>query len=158
MWHWRWRRWRSRWHYEELDYGLAGTPGDWRTALELLMPVMELLLERIPRSVQLGPSPQTREYSVPPPINVPPAQWGDVYSRAGDDGCELFGARPTYDEYEALPSPQQAVQHPDELGDADFPPAPPQRESLVAARCVNGTLLRPGNAEEEPPSTACRTE
>ena len=49
-------------------------------------------------------------------------------------------------------------QHPDELGDADFPPTSPHHEPLVAARCVNGTLLRPGNAEEEPPSTACRTE
>ena len=85
----------------------------------------------------------------PPPLNVPPAQWGDVYGRAGDDGCELLGVMPADDEFEALPSPQQAVQHPDELGDADFPPAPPQPEPLVAARCVSGTLLRPGNAEEE---------
>ena len=42
--------------------------------------------------VQLGPSPMTREYSAPPPGSIPPAQWGDVYGRAGDDGCELFGA------------------------------------------------------------------
>ena len=26
----------------------------------------------------------------------------------------------------------------------------------MAARCVDGTLVRPGQAEEEPPSTACR--
>ena len=106
--------------------------------------------------VQLGPSPQTREYSVLPPGSIPPAQWGDVYGRAGDDGCELFGALPEGDEPEAPIHPQQAVQHPDELGDADFPPTLPPQEPLVAARCVNGTLLRPGNAEEEPPSTACR--
>ena len=52
--------------------------------------------------------------------------------------------------------PQQAVHQPDELNDAHSPLAPLQQEPLVAARCVNGTPLRPGNAEEEPPSTACR--
>ena len=41
--------------------------------------------------VQLGPSPQTREYTPPPPCHIPPAQWGEVHGRAGDDGCELFG-------------------------------------------------------------------
>ena len=91
--------------------------------------------------VQLGPSPQTREYSVPPPANVPPAQWGDVYGRAGDDGCELFGALPEADEPEAPLYQQQAVQQPDELDDADFPPVLHPQEPLVAARCVNGTLL-----------------
>ena len=106
--------------------------------------------------VQLGPSPQTREYSIPPPGSIPPAQWGDVYGRAGDDGCELFGALPEGEESEAHPYQQQTVQEPDELDDADFPPALHPQEPLVAARCVNGTLLRPGNAEEETPSTACR--
>ena len=54
---------------------------------------------------------------------------------------------PEGDEPEVLPLQlQQAVQHPDELDDADFPPALPPLEPLVAARCVNGTLLRPGNA------------
>ena len=105
---------------------------------------------------QLGPSLQTREYIAPPPGSVPPAHWGDVYGRAGDDGCELFGGLPMGDEPDASTCPQQAVQHPDELGDADFPSTPPHQEPLVAARCVNGILLRPGNAEEEPPSTACR--
>ena len=28
--------------------------------------------------VQLGPSPQTREYTPPPPCHIPPAQWGEV--------------------------------------------------------------------------------
>ena len=36
--------------------------------------------------VQFGPSPMTREYSATPPGNIPPAQWGDFYGRAGDDG------------------------------------------------------------------------
>ena len=65
--------------------------------------------------VQLGPSPLTREYSVPPPGHIPPAQWGDVYGRAGDDGCELFGALPEGEEPDVPFCPQQAVQQPDEL-------------------------------------------
>ena len=106
--------------------------------------------------VQLGPSPLTREYSVPPLGHIPPAQRGDVYDRAGDDGCELFGAPPESEEVDAPVCPAHAVQQPDELNDAHSPFAPPQPELLVAARCVNGTLLRPGQAEEESPSTACR--
>ena len=31
--------------------------------------------------VQLGPSPQTREYSHPSPCCIPPAQWGDMHAR-----------------------------------------------------------------------------
>ena len=42
--------------------------------------------------VQLGPSPLTREYSATPPGHIPPAQWGEFYGRASEDGCELFGA------------------------------------------------------------------
>ena len=80
--------------------------------------------------VQLGPSPQTREYSTPPPSNIPPAQWGDVYGRAGDDGCELFGALPEGDEPEAPLYQQQAVQQPNELDDADFPPVLYPQEPL----------------------------
>ena len=105
--------------------------------------------------VHLGPSPMTREYSATPPGNIPPAQWGDFYGRAGDDGCELFGAIPNVTELEEL-CPQPAVHQPDELHDVHSPIAPPHQEPLVAARCVNGTLLRPGNAEEDQPSTACR--
>ena len=48
--------------------------------------------------VQLGPSPMTREYSATPPAHVPPAQWGEFYGRASDDGCELFGAAPEGDD------------------------------------------------------------
>ena len=98
----------------------------------------------------------TREYSATPPGNIPPAQWGDFYGRAGDDGCELFGVIPNDGEPEEPICPQQAVHQPEELHDAHSPLAPLHPELLVAARCVNGTLLRPGNAEEEPPSTACR--
>ena len=105
---------------------------------------------------QLGPSPRIQEYSVPQPRSVPPAQWGDVYGRPADDGCELFGALPGDEEPPASTPPQQAVQHPDELDDAAFPPPPPRPEPLVAARCVNGTLLRRGDAEEELPRHADR--
>ena len=91
----------------------------------------------------------TREYSATPSGHIPPAQWGEFYGRAGDDGFELFGAVPNDDGSEDL-CLQPAVHQPDELQDAHSPVAP------LAARCVNGTLLRPGNAEEEPPSTACQ--
>ena len=105
--------------------------------------------------VQLGPSPMTREYSATPPGNVPPAQWGEFYGRASDDGCELFGAVPDGDDSEEL-CPQAAVLQPDELHDAHSPVAPLQQAPLVAARCVNGTILRPSNAEDDQPSTACQ--
>ena len=47
--------------------------------------------------VQFGPSPQTREYARPSPCCVPPAQWGDVLCRAGDEEWELFGGMPVGD-------------------------------------------------------------
>ena len=105
--------------------------------------------------VQLGPSPMTREYSATPPGHIPPAQWGEFYSRAGDDGCELFGAVPDDDHSEEL-CPQPTVHQPDELHNVQFPVAPLHQEPLIAARCVNGTIVRPSNAEEDQPSTACR--
>ena len=105
--------------------------------------------------VQLGPSPMTREYSATPPGNIPPAQWGEFYGRAGDDGRELFGAVPDGDDSEEL-CPQPTVHQQDELHDVHSPIAPLHQEPLVAARCVNGTILRPSNAEEDQPSTACR--
>ena len=105
--------------------------------------------------VQFGPSPLTREYSATPPGHIPPAQWGEFYGRAGDDGCELFGSVPNDDKAEE-PCPQPAVHQPDELHDVRSPVAPLQQAPLVAARCVNGTLLHPGNAEEDQPSTACQ--
>ena len=52
--------------------------------------------------VQFGPSPMTREYSATPPAHVPPAQWGEFYGRASDDGCELFGAVPEGDDSDEL--------------------------------------------------------
>ena len=65
--------------------------------------------------------------------------------------CELFGAEPVEEETEDH-CPQSAVHQPDELHDAHPPIAPLHQEPLVAARCVNGTLVRPGNAEADQPS------
>ena len=103
--------------------------------------------------VQYGPSPMTREYSATPPAHVPPAQWGEFYGRGSDDGCELFGAAPEAEESDEL-CPQVAAPQPDELQNAHSPIAPLPQVPVIAARCVNGTLLRPSNAEDDQPSTA----
>ena len=50
----------------------------------------------------------TCEYSATPPGNIPPAQWGEFYGRAGGDGRELFGAVPDGDDSEEL-CPQATV-------------------------------------------------
>ena len=105
--------------------------------------------------VQFGPSPMTREYSATPPAHVPPAQWGEFYGRANEEGCELFGAVPAGDDDEDV-ALQAAVNQPDELHDTHSPIAPLQQAPLVAARCVNGTILRPSSTEDEHPSTACQ--
>ena len=105
--------------------------------------------------VQLGPSPLTREYSATPPGHVPPAQWGEFCGRASEDGCELFGAPLDDGEPEDPTHPLQAVHGPDELIDAHSSLVPPQADHPGAARCVNGTLLRPGNTADDTPSTAC---
>ena len=74
--------------------------------------------------VQFAPSPQTREYTPPPPCHIPPAQWGDVHGRAGDEDCELFGGVLMGDDQDLTADPLPAVQHPDELGNAGLPPLP----------------------------------
>ena len=76
----------------------------------------------------------TREYSATPPGHIPPAQWGDFYGRAGDDGRELFGAVPDGGDFEEL-CPQATVHQPDELHDAHSPIAPLHQEPLIAAMC-----------------------
>ena len=60
------------------------------------------------------------------------------------------------DDQELPADPLQAVQQPDELGIAEIPPFQLPQQPLTAARCVNVSLVQPDNAEEEPPSTACR--
>ena len=106
--------------------------------------------------VQFGPSPQTREYAPPPPCFIPPAQWGDVHGRAGDEDCELFGGMLIGDDQDLQPDPLQAVQQTDESGNAEIPLFQLSQQPMTAARCINGNLVRPDNTDEEPPSTACR--
>ena len=106
--------------------------------------------------VQLGPSPQTREYAPHPPCFVPPAQWGDVHGPHGDEGSELFGGVLIADDQDLPTNPLQAVQQRDELGNTEIPPLQLHQQPLTPARCVNGSLVRPDSAEEEHPSTACR--
>ena len=106
--------------------------------------------------VQFGPSPQPREYARPPPCFVPPAQWGDVHGRAGNEDCELFGGMLIGDDQDLPPDPLQGVQQPDESGNAEIPPCQLSQQPMTTARCINGNLVRPDNTDEEPPSTACR--
>ena len=87
--------------------------------------------------VQLGPSPQTREYTPPPPCHIPPVQWGEVHGRAGDDECELFGGVLTGDDQGVPFDPFRAVQGPDEIANASPPSHLRTPQPLVAARCVN---------------------
>ena len=107
--------------------------------------------------VQLGPSPQTREYVHPAPCCIPPAQWGDVHARESEEECELFGEMPSGDDLDLLGNPLQNAGQQDELENAGvLHPVHEQSQPISGARCVNGNLVRPVNSEEEPPSTACR--
>ena len=54
------------------------------------------------------------------------------------------------DDQDLPTDPLQAVQQPDELGNTEIPPLQLHQQPLTAAQCVNGSLVRPGNAEEEP--------
>ena len=106
--------------------------------------------------VQFGPSPSTQEYVRQAPCGIPPAQWGDPRARQGDDGCELFGDLPEGDDLECMGDSVQSAGQRDELENAGVPPLNVQPCLISGARCINGNIVRPGNAEEEPPSTACR--
>ena len=105
--------------------------------------------------VQLGPSPSTQEYVQQVPCGVPPAQWGDLHAREGDDGCELFGNMPEADDLDFLAAPAQNAEQQDELENAGVL-VPANQSPISGAQCVNGNLVRPSDAGEEPPSTACR--
>ena len=106
--------------------------------------------------VQFGPSPQTREYVRPPPCCVPPAQWGDLSGRGGDEECELFGGVLPGEEQEIPADPFQAVEQQAYADTLGVGPAQLPQQPIAAARCINGNLVRPDNADEEAPSTACR--
>ena len=68
--------------------------------------------------VQLGPSPETREYVHPGPCCIPPAQWGDVHAREREEECELFGEMPSGDDLDILGNPLQSAGQQDELENA----------------------------------------
>ena len=102
--------------------------------------------------VQLGPSPQTREYGHPNPCCIPPAQWGDMHTGDREEECELFGDVPAGHDSDIVGNPFESGEHQDELDHA----AASMVEATSGARCVNGNLMRPMPAEEEAPSTACR--
>ena len=107
--------------------------------------------------VQLGPSPQTREYSHPSPCCIPPAQWGDVRARDREEECELFGDVPAGHEVNLMGNPSESEEHQDELDNAAaLQASDSMADTLSSARCVNSCLMRPRPAEEEPPSTACQ--
>ena len=57
--------------------------------------------------VQLGPSPQTREYSHPSPCCIPPAQWGGMHARDREEECELFGEVPAGHESDIMGNPSE---------------------------------------------------
>ena len=107
--------------------------------------------------VQLGPSPQTREYVHTSPCGIPPAQWGDVHARDREEECELFGEVPPGQDLDLSCNVSENEEHQEELDNAAaLPPVQAPLQSISGARCVNGNLVRPDNTEEESPSTACR--
>ena len=92
--------------------------------------------------VQLGPSPQTREY---------------VHPRDREEECELFGEVPPGQNLDLSCNVSENEEHQDELDNAAaLHPAQAPLQSISGARCVNGNLARPDNTEEESASTACR--
>ena len=68
--------------------------------------------------VQLGPSPQAREYGHPRPCCMPPAQWGDMRARDREEECELFGDVPAGHESDNTRHPFEGEEHQDELDNA----------------------------------------
>ena len=75
-----------------------------------------------------------------------------LWSRS-DEGCELFGTALDAEDPDEL-CQQMAAPDQEGLQQAHSPIAPLPPVPVVAARCVNGTLIRPNNAEDEQPSTA----
>ena len=109
----------------------------------------------IPR--QFGPSPPTQEYVHVAPCAIPPAQWGNLSAHEGDDGCELFGQLPEGEDLECRGDSEPCAGQQDELAYAEaLDRVQAQASPISGARCINGNVVRSVNAEEEPPSTACR--
>ena len=93
--------------------------------------------------VQVGPSPQTREYSRPSPCCIPPAQWGDRYARdPGEEECELFGEVPLGHDENLLGMPADGEARQDELDNAAASHVSDSTASnLEGPRCINGQLV-----------------
>ena len=86
--------------------------------------------------VQLGPSPQTREYVHPSPCGIPPAQWGDVHARDREEECELFGEVPPGQDLDLSCNASENGEHQDELDNAEaLHPVQAQLQSISGARC-----------------------
>ena len=89
--------------------------------------------------VQLGPSPQTREYSHPSPCCIPPAQWGNRYARDSGEDCELFGEVPLGHEGNPLGMPADGEAHQDDLDNAAISHVSDYMASnLEGPRCIDG--------------------
>ena len=92
--------------------------------------------------VELAPSTSTQEYVRQTPCGVPPAQWGDLHAREGDDGCELFGNMPEADDLDLLGEPARNAEQQDKLENAEvLPLVHAQQPHISGPRCVNGNLV-----------------
>ena len=64
---------------------------------------------------------------------------------------------PEADDLDLLGDPTRNAEQQDELENAEvLPLAHAQQSPISGARCINGNLVRPDNAEEEPPSRTSR--
>ena len=107
--------------------------------------------------VQLGPSPQTREYSHPSPCCIPPAQWGNRYARdSGDEDCDLFGEVPLGHEENPLGMPADGEAHQDELDNAATSHASDSMASNLEGPVHQWKVVRPTPPRDDSPSTACQ--
>ena len=113
--------------------------------------------------VQLGPSPSTQEYVRQAPCGFPPAQWGDLHAREGDDGCELFGNMPEADDLDFLVDPawnaeqpstacrQSAVTAPGGVALGRRPPGFGKSPGIIPGRQLPGRQLPPPPPPPPPP-------
>ena len=135
----------------------------WILASELMTPVRPTTGGlRTPEGapVRNGPSPVTQQYSRRGDPSAPPAQWGDRSLRTNEDeeGVDLFqGALHPGGEQARGPIEQDLLmEHQDKLNTASVPrPMQSQEQSHPSqVRCVDGRIICPQPAQENPPSTA----
>ena len=75
-----------------------------------------------------------------------------MHARDREEECELFGEVPAGHEADIMGNPSESGERQDELDNAAALHASDSLNVLSGARCVNGHLMRPMPAEEEPPS------